>query len=92
MGLLTLTLILFTQVIVISAAGVANQNGTYEYDNIQFVCNNSTFSITSILQPTAAPSSNTSQSECTCRVCATTLTAWPRALTPVDVAGPGIPR
>jgi hypothetical protein len=51
MALLTLTVILFTQVIVISAGGVASSNGTYEYENTQFVCNsNDTFTIVTIIE------------------------------------------
>ena len=68
MGLLTLTVILFTQVMVISSAGINNLNGTYEYDNTQFVCNsNSSFTITSFIEPTASPSNSSNPTDCKSR-------------------------
>jgi len=51
MALITLTVILFSQVIIISMSAVNNSvNGTYEYDNIQFICNsNNSITIVTII-------------------------------------------
>ena len=72
MALLTITVILYTEIIVISAATLQHGgNGTYVYNNIEFVCNsNSSFTIVSLIGPTSTPAPGDTPGGAECRLCA----------------------
>jgi len=79
MALITLTVILFSQVIIISMSVVNNSvNGTYEYDNIQFICNsNNSITIVSIIgDSSSSDPDRTFASVVFCHAREKLLTAW----------------